>query len=93
MAGGALVDMMRRGDYSDPAAFLDPFENFLRILYDSLPAQFTALATELADRPVVPEECRIVMEKALDPSRDELTPLIDLLTAASDRVRAIAEGA
>jgi hypothetical protein len=92
-AGGALVDMMRRGDYSDPAAFLDPFEKFLRILYDTLPTQFTALATELADRPVVPEECRLVMEKALGSSRDELAPLIDLLAAASDRVRAIAEGA
>ena len=91
-AGGALVDMMRRGDYSDPAAFLDPFEKFLRILYDTLPTQFTALATELADRPVVPEECRLVMEKALGSSRDELAPLIDLLVAASDRVRAIAEG-
>jgi hypothetical protein len=92
-AGGALVDMMRRGDYSDPAAFLDPFEKFLRILYDTLPTQFSALATELADRPVVPEECRLVMEKALGPSRDALAPLIDLLAAASDRVRSIAQGA
>ena len=92
-AGGALVDMMRLGDYSNPAAFLDPFEQFLRILHDTLPTQFTALATELADRPVVPEECRLVMAKAFDPSRDELQPLIDLLSAASDRVRAIAEGA
>lgn len=91
-AGGALIDMMRRGDYSDPATFLEPFEKFLRILHGTLPAQFSALASELANRPVVPEECRLVMEKALGPSRDELAPLIDLLAAASDRVRTIAEG-
>lgn len=92
-AGAALVEMMRRGDYARPDAFLCPFESFLRVLAAALPAQFSALASDLLDRPVVPEECRPVMEKALDPWRKEYAPLIDLLNAASARVRAIAEGA
>lgn len=92
-AGAALVEMVRRGDYSSPDDFLCPFEAFLRVLHDALPSQFTALASELLDRPVVPEECRPVMEKALDPWREEYAPLISLLTDASARVRAVAEGA
>lgn len=92
-AGAALVQMMRRSDYSDPDAFLCPFDGLLRVLHDALPAQFAALASDLLDRPVVPEECRAVMEKSLDPWREEYAPLIDLLTAASARVRAVAEGA
>ncbi|GAA2003413.1 hypothetical protein [Microbacterium ulmi] len=92
-AGAAFSDFLRRPDSADAASFLDPFEAFLRILHDTLPAQFASLAADLRDRPVVPDECRLVMEKALDPLRGEFAPLIDLLTAASDRVRAIAEGA
>lgn len=91
-AGAALFDMMRTADYSAPEAFLVPFEAFLRILHDTLAAEFSSLAAELRDLPVVPEECRPVMTQALDAQRAELAPLIDLLTAASDRVRAVAEG-
>jgi hypothetical protein len=91
-AGDALYAMLRSGDYSHPEEFLDPFTEFLRILRATLPTQFIALATELSDVPVVPEECRLVMNDALDPHRAELEPLIDLLTAASARVKSIAKG-
>ena len=87
-----LATMLRTDDFSAPDRFLDPFTEFVRILHDALPAQFEALAEELAQREIVPPDCRTVFEPRLRKNKAALAPLIDLLTQAAERVRYIAGG-
>jgi hypothetical protein len=87
-----LTRMLRTGDFSLPDQFLDPFTAFLRILHGALPAQFEALAAELAALPAVPEECRAVLEPTYEKNKDALGPIVDLFAAAADRLRHVAGG-
>jgi hypothetical protein len=87
-----LSRMLRTGDFSAPDRFLDPFSAFLRILHTALPGQFETLAAELATSPAVPEECRAVLEPTYEKNKDALGPVVDLLSAAADRLRHIAGG-
>lgn len=88
----ALKEMLRTGDFSKPDAFLDPFTKFLQILRASQPEQFDALAAELLAADVIPEGCRDLFESQLKENYDALTPIIDLLTAATKRVQEIMGG-
>ncbi len=92
VAVAELTRMLRTGDFSGPDRFLDPFSEFLRILHTALPAQFEALAAELATMPAVPEECREVLEPTYEKNKHALGPIVDLLSAAADRLRHIAGG-
>jgi hypothetical protein len=87
-----LVRMLRTNDFAEPQRFLDPFTDFLRILYASQPQQFAALAADLDATKIVPDDCRAMFEAAVDESREALAPIIKLLTEASDRARRIAGG-
>lgn len=91
-AVAALAGMLRTSDFAETARFLEPFEKFLRILHDTLPQQFAALAAQLDGTKVVPEDCHTAYEKALNDNSATLGPLVKLMTEASDRVRSIAAG-
>lgn len=88
----ALAKMMRNGDFSTDAPFLEPFEAFLRILHDARPAEFASLVNELIDVRVVPEECSPVAQKMLEENKEVLGPIVDVLSKATDRLRDIAGG-
>ena len=95
LASVALVElwkMLRSGDFTRPNRFLAPFTQFLSILHDALPAEFDQLASALQEKPAVPDECRQVIDEALARGRQDLAPLLALLTTASERVSEIAEG-
>jgi hypothetical protein len=87
-----LVQMMRTGDFSVPNRFLIPFTRFLRILHDTLPAQFEALAAELLETAVVPDDCTELIEALGKRHRDAMQPLVDLLEAANAQLKRIAGG-
>jgi hypothetical protein len=87
-----LRRMLRTGDFSAPDGFLSPFTEFLKILHDALPNQFEALAGDLMKAPAVPDECRKVLEAALEESEQELKPLLELLSLAANRISEIAGG-
>jgi hypothetical protein len=83
--------MLHSGDFSQPQSFL-PFTRFLRILRTTLPAQFDALAAELAAADVVPDECKALFDAAREQSSEALDPVMTLLSAAAERVRNIPGG-
>lgn len=87
-----LARMLRAGDFSAPEKFLDPFTEFLRILRAAQPARFDALAAEIDAAKIVPEGCREVFDRQLGENAQALDPVIRLLTAASERVRAVPAG-
>jgi hypothetical protein len=87
-----LRTMLRTGDFSAPDSFLSPFTAFLKILHDAVPAEFEALAEDLIKTPVVPEVCRQVFEAALEQAGQELRPLLELFSVASNRISEIAGG-
>jgi hypothetical protein len=87
-----LVQMMRTGDFSAPNRFLIPFTRFLRILHDTLPTQFEALAAELLETAIVPDDCTESIEALGKQHRDSLQPLIDLIEAANAQLKRIAGG-
>jgi hypothetical protein len=91
-AAAELGTMLRTGNFSAPERFLDPFTAFLTILHNALPNQFEELAEDLIKTPVVPDGCRKVFEAALEQGRQELRPLLELLSAASERIRQVAGG-
>jgi hypothetical protein len=84
--------MVRSGDFSTAHTFLEPFENFLRILHDAQPAEFTAFADQLISTLAIPEDCTALVQSILDKNKEMLEPLIDLLSKANDRARDIAGG-
>jgi hypothetical protein len=88
-AGAELVAMLRSNDFSSPNRFLIPFVRFLRILRDARPAEFQALAAELLETTVVPDDCKDALAKQ---DLSALQPLIDLLQAASDQIKRLAGG-
>lgn len=88
-AGAELVAMLRNNDFSSPNRFLIPFVRFLRILRDTRPAEFQALAAELLETTVVPDDCKDSLAKQ---DLGALQPLIDLLQAASDQIKRLAGG-
>jgi hypothetical protein len=90
-AVGALVDMLRTGDFAAPERFLEPFGKFLRLLREAQPQAFAALAAEIDTMEVVPEDCRAAFEAA-EEDMLAFAPIIDLLTQANDLVRTIAGG-
>jgi hypothetical protein len=87
-----LQEMLRTGDFSQPEDFLKPFTEFLRILRASQPAQFDALAAELFAADVIPESCREQIKYELEENQAALDPIINLLSAATERVQDIIGG-
>jgi hypothetical protein len=90
-AVGALVAMLRTGDFAAPENFLEPFGRFLLIVRDAEPQAFAELASEIDAMVVVPEDCRAVFE-ATEEDKAAFGPIIKLLTQANDLVRTIAGG-
>jgi len=87
-----LQEMLRTSDFSQPEDFLKPFTEFLRILRASQPAQFDALAAELFAADVIPESCREQIKYELEQNQAALDPIINLLSAATERVQDIIGG-
>jgi hypothetical protein len=87
-----LGRMMRTGDFSTAEPFLDPLEQFLRILHKTLPDEFSALAKELMESTALPDECVPALEAVLDDNRQSFGPLLDVLLAASKRIESIVGG-
>lgn len=90
--GRALSRMLSDNDFSNPDAFLDPFTEFLQILRTALPAEFDSLAAELQAADVIPDDCKQDLEYARQQNEQVLAPIEALLSAASDRVKAVAGG-
>jgi hypothetical protein len=88
----ALVTMLKTSDFSAPDRFLDPFTRFLRILYTTRPAEFEALAAELAPLATVPDDCKDALGQLSDDNSDAFAPILALLTTATERMRDIAGG-
>lgn len=88
----ALKEMLRTGDFSKPDAFLDPFTKFLQILRASQPGQFDALAAELLAADVIPKGCRDLFESQLKENGEALSPIVELLSAATKRIQEIMGG-
>jgi hypothetical protein len=87
-----LVMMLRTGDFLAPDRFLKPFTEFLRILRATKPAEFAALAAELGEKAIVPDDCKESLAAAGRDSREAFQPLIDLLNAATEQIERIASG-
>lgn len=87
-----LVMMLRTGDFLAPNRFLIPFTRFLRILHDTKPAEFEALAAELRKTTIVPDDCQKIFESVGKESRATFQPLIELLNAATEQIERIASG-
>ena len=90
-AVGALVAMLRTGDFTAPESVLEPFGRFLRILRDAQPQAFAGLAAEIDAMEVVPEDCRAAFE-ATEEDKVAFAPIIELLTQINDLVRTVAGG-
>jgi hypothetical protein len=88
-AVGALVAILRTGDFTAPENFLEPFGSFLRIVRDEDPQAFAELSAELDAMEVVPEDCRAAFE-ATEEDKAAFAPIIELLTQTNDLVRTIA---
>jgi len=91
-AGAELVTMLRTGEFGAPNRFLIPFTRFLRILHDTKPAEFDALAAELLNTTVVEDDCKKMFESAAKEHYAAFQPLIDLLTTANTQIQRIASG-
>jgi hypothetical protein len=85
-----LSSMLRSRDFSEPDRFLDVFTGFLAILHDALPAEFEALAQDLAAISVSTEACQELLGSAIAERQPELSALIDLLRGADVRLRELA---
>ncbi len=90
-AGGALVRMLRTGEFTPAESFLDPFAAFLRFLRDARPLEFAALAAEIDAMEIVPDDCRALLEPSAE-DREAFAEIGSLLTEASDIVRSVAGG-
>jgi hypothetical protein len=87
-----LSRMLRTGNFSKADTFIEPFEEFLRILHDALPSEFSALAEELSQMAMLPDECAPIIEGMLNQHREIFSSLFEVLSEASNRLRDIAGG-
>ena len=74
----ALVTMLRTGDFAAAEGFLDPLAKFLRVLRDTQPQAFAALAAVIDAMQVVPDDCRAAFE-ASEEEKAAFAPIVELL--------------
>jgi hypothetical protein len=90
-AATALLHMIRANDFSHQQSFLDPFREFLAIMYRYDPQRYAALVVEISQEQIVPENCAELMKEKAEEYFNTIRPLLALLEEASKLVRSVAE--